>query len=109
MRLSSVAPMLFYAMRHAPDSESLQKSLTSDTKIKPTWMSLPEVQSAILSSSAEYVKPGGVLVYSTCTLRRAENDDVADAFLENHGGFEPCGFSVANISAPRWPDNAYAA
>lgn len=64
-------------------------------------MSLPDVQSAILSSSAEYVKPGGVLVYSTCTLRRAENEDVVDTFLENHGGFEPCGFSVANISAPR--------
>lgn len=70
-------------------------------KDKADVMSLPDVQSAILSSSAEYVKPGGVLVYSTCTLRRAENEDVVDTFLENHGGFEPCGFSVANISAPR--------
>lgn len=69
-------------------------------KDKADVESLPEVQSAILSSSAEYVKPGGVLVYSTCTLRRAENEDIADAFLENHADFEPCGFSVANISAP---------
>lgn len=69
-------------------------------KDKADVESLPEVQRAILSSSAEYVKPGGVLIYSTCTLRRAENEDIADAFLENHADFEPCGFSVANISAP---------
>ena len=32
-----------------------------------------------------YLKSGGILVYSTCTLHRAENSDVADKFLENHG------------------------
>lgn len=47
---------------------------------------LPALQSAILKNGAGYVKPGGVLVYSTCTINRAENEGVTDAFLEG-GGF----------------------
>ncbi len=50
---------------------------------------LPEVQHDILSASAEYVKPGGTLVYSTCTLNRAENDDQAERFLAENKDFEP--------------------
>jgi len=46
---------------------------------------LPEIQFRVLSGAAEYVKPGGVLVYSTCTLNRAENEWVVERFLsENH-------------------------
>ena len=46
---------------------------------------LPQLQLAILGNQARYVKPGGVLLYSTCTLLRRENEDVVDAFLkENH-------------------------
>ncbi len=41
---------------------------------------LPAVQSAILQNCARYVKQGGALVYSTCTLRKAENEDVVAAF-----------------------------
>lgn len=55
---------------------------------------LPKVQSRILAGAAEYVKPGGVLVYSTCTLNRAENEDVAEAFLVSHGDFEPFDFEL---------------
>ena len=50
---------------------------------------LPEIQYDILKTSAEYVKVGGTLVYSTCTLSRAENDEVADRFLAEHPDFEP--------------------
>lgn len=50
---------------------------------------LPEIQYDILKTSAEYVKVGGTLVYSTCTLSRAENDEVADRFLAEHLDFEP--------------------
>lgn len=50
---------------------------------------LPEVQYKILETSAGYVKQGGVLQYSTCTLSRAENDEVADRFLRGHPEFEP--------------------
>jgi len=48
---------------------------------------LPELQLAILSNQARYVKPGGILIYSTCTLVRAENEGVVEAFLENHPEF----------------------
>ena len=43
---------------------------------------LPELQLAILCNQAEYVKPGGTLLYSTCTLVRAENEGVVEAFLK---------------------------
>ena len=50
---------------------------------------LPRLQKAILDISAGYVKVGGTLVYSTCTLSRAENDEVAQAFAESHPDFSP--------------------
>jgi len=46
---------------------------------------LPEIQYNILMNLARYVKPGGRLVYSTCTLIREENEGVTERFLsENH-------------------------
>ena len=54
---------------------------------------LPAIQAAILEASAEYLKPGGVLVYSTCTILPAENQDVVTAFLAAHPEFEPYDFS----------------
>ena len=48
---------------------------------------LPEVQRAILDNAARYVKPGGVMVYSTCTILRRENEDVAQTFLAHHPEF----------------------
>jgi 16S rRNA (cytosine967-C5)-methyltransferase len=44
-------------------------------------------QSVILRSAAAHVRPGGRLVYATCTLTRAENDDIVDAFLAERGDF----------------------
>lgn len=49
---------------------------------------LPRLQLAILNNQARYVKPGGVLMYSTCTLVRDENEGVAEAFLQVHPEFE---------------------
>lgn len=48
---------------------------------------LPEIQLAILNGLADCVKPGGTLLYSTCTVRRRENEDVAEKFLAEHGDF----------------------
>ncbi len=49
---------------------------------------LPSKQLAILSASAHYVKPGGVLLYSTCTINPTENDNVVRAFLRVNSSFE---------------------
>ena len=54
---------------------------------------LPAIQAAILEASAGYLKPGGVLVYSTCTVLPAENQDVVTAFLAAHPEFEPLDFT----------------
>ena len=48
---------------------------------------LPQVQRAILNNAARYVRPGGVLLYSTCTLLRRENEEVVRDFLSGHPGF----------------------
>lgn len=48
---------------------------------------LPQLQLKILDKQAEYVKPGGVLLYSTCTLVRKENEAVVEAFLKHRSDF----------------------
>ena len=48
---------------------------------------LPELQLKILYKQAEYVKPGGILLYSTCTLLQRENEDVVEAFLAHRKDF----------------------
>ncbi len=48
---------------------------------------LPEIQYKILENASKYLKVGGELVYSTCTLNKAENEKVIDKFLENHSEF----------------------
>lgn len=50
---------------------------------------LPKVQYDILTTAAKYLKCGGELVYSTCTLSRAENDDIIDKFLSENKNFAP--------------------
>jgi len=50
---------------------------------------LARLQAEIMSAAAACVAPGGVLVYSTCTVGRAENADQAEAFLESHPDFRP--------------------
>jgi 16S rRNA (cytosine967-C5)-methyltransferase len=46
-------------------------------------------QTAILASASRLVKPGGRLVYATCSLLRRENEDIALAFAAAHPDFEP--------------------
>lgn len=45
---------------------------------------LPALQQQILENQARYVRPGGVLIYSTCTLVYNENEGVVKAFLKDH-------------------------
>ena len=49
--------------------------------------SLPETQLKILETSSRYLKAGGTIVYSTCTLNKKENEKVVNAFLSNNKSF----------------------
>ena len=49
---------------------------------------LSGLQAKILERMTSYLKPSGVLVYSTCTLAREENERVVEAFLAQHKEFE---------------------
>lgn len=49
---------------------------------------LPKKQMAILSASAQYVKPGGTLLYSTCTINPYENQRVIADFLKKNPSFK---------------------
>lgn len=51
------------------------------------FQDLPEIQYKILETSAKYLKSGGVLIYSTCTLSKAENEEVVEKFLKEHPEF----------------------
>ncbi len=55
---------------------------------------LPGVQREILSNAARYVKPGGVLVYSTCTILRRENEEVVMDFLAARKDYKAEAFTL---------------
>lgn len=55
---------------------------------------LPPLQLQILCNTARYLKPGGRLVYSTCTVLKEENQAIVSAFLKQNPQFHP---------APLWP------
>ena len=46
------------------------------------------IQKQILNTVASLVKPGGTLVYSTCTVNRKENDKMIEQFLAQHPNYE---------------------
>lgn len=55
---------------------------------------LPAIQREILENVCEYVRIGGTLLYSTCTVLPEENEEITDAFLRNHPEFELTPFSL---------------
>jgi 16S rRNA (cytosine967-C5)-methyltransferase len=62
-----------------------------DLKWRQTLEAVAELaakQASILASASRLVKPGGRLVYATCSLLREENQDVVDAFVAAHPEFE---------------------
>ncbi len=61
---------------------------------------LPQIQRDILQTACKYVKLGGVLVYSTCTLLKEENEENIRAFLSEHSEFELCPWHSGPFDAP---------
>ena len=60
---------------------------------------LSELQLTILKSSSEYLKLGGEMIYSTCTLRREENEDIVNRFLSENSDFEAVHFEFAGLKS----------
>ena len=59
--------------------------------------SLPKIQYDILENVQNYLKVGGTLVYSTCTILPDENENNINKFLENHKNFKLVPFSVGDL------------
>ncbi len=59
-----------------------------EIRFKEDISSLPEIQLNILKSASKYVKSGGFLIYSTCTIIKDENEDVIMKFLAENNDFE---------------------
>ena len=69
---------------------------------------LPVVQTAILQNASRYVRPGGLLLYSTCTVLPEENGQVTDEFLSGRPDFRREGFTLPTGEVPEgqitlWP------
>lgn len=58
------------------------------SKSEDTIRELTDIQARLLASVSRLVRPGGVLVYSTCTIERAENEDIIESFLQAHPEFQ---------------------
>jgi 16S rRNA (cytosine967-C5)-methyltransferase len=67
------------------------------------------IQSKILSNAAEYTKKGGRILYSTCTITLAENQDMIKNFLKEHSDFSLVSFenryvkSTEDLTIQLWP------
>ena len=67
--------------RRNPDAKWRLRPGSLDTRLKE--------QAAVLDRAAELVKPGGRIVYITCSILPEENDDALSSFRERHPGFTP--------------------
>jgi len=52
------------------------------------------IQKKILNNAASYLKPGGTMIYSTCTILPEENERMVRAFLKDHPDFHLCSFDI---------------
>ncbi len=68
---------------------------------------LPQLQYKILERSAEYLASGGRLVYSTCTLNPAENNENTAKFLREHPDFEGVKLNLPNGAERMTDENDY--
>ncbi len=67
---------------------------------------LAELQTELLSRAAQWLRPGGTLIYATCSLERAEGEDQLETFLHAHPDFSIQSANVAELpqGLPPRPD-----
>ena len=84
------------ALRRGPDAR---------WRLDPAQVAiLPALQQELLARAAAHLRPGGLLVYATCTVLPEENERVAEWFERNHPGYEPILPGMAE--GRRWLDPA---
>jgi 16S rRNA (cytosine967-C5)-methyltransferase len=69
---------------------------------------LVETQRKIMENASKYVKKGGVLLYSTCTLNKEENEDNIDWFIESHPEFKIEPVFYGKYNNINYSDKGYA-
>ena len=62
-------------------------------------LELPELQYRIISAASKYLKPGGEMVYSTCTLLDTENREVVERFLSDNPDFCRVDFNLGELKS----------
>jgi len=89
----------------------LAKRVEVRHRIRPEAVrKLAQTQRGLLEKAAAFVKPGGRICYSTCSIQRSENQDVVAAFLAEHDDFTLIDEDLRLPSAqPFDHDGAYAA
>jgi 16S rRNA (cytosine967-C5)-methyltransferase len=91
LRIKRLAGKIDRVLVDAPCSGLGTLRRNPDLKWRQSPRSVEELklkQAAILRSAAKLLKPGGRLVYATCSLLAEENEDIVAAFLEEHGDFQ---------------------
>ena len=101
-KLAKLAGKLDRVLVDAPCSGLGTLRRNPDLKFRQSEVALAELtakQARILAAAARLVKPGGVLVYGTCSPLVEENRAVLDAFLATHGDFriDPAGAALAKL------------
>jgi 16S rRNA (cytosine967-C5)-methyltransferase len=87
-RVQRLAGKIDRVLVDAPCSGTGTLRRNPDIKWRETDVAeLTEAQRRILAAAAELVKPGGRLVYATCSLLREENEDIVEEFLAGHAEF----------------------
>ena len=110
LKIQILEPKLQNATQFVPEWEQAMDAVIADVpcsglgviRKKPdirykelsTIMQLPTIQRSILENLCRYVKLGGVLLYSTCTVLKRENEEVIHSFLADHEDFQLESFPV---------------